>query len=99
MLAQLIDATPCNQLIRQCFSIENRSAGLVFIGPIQGSVLFDLTRANGFGVLGCRTWSRTGVAFIHRDCPEKRTDTGLLSWALDSLCFNFQQCLILPEVS
>jgi len=37
--AQMVDATPCNQLIRQRFPIENRSAGPLFIKPIQGSVL------------------------------------------------------------
>src|SRR5260370_3637630 len=52
--SQPVDATPSNQLIGQCFTLESRSVWLDSIRPIQDSGLFESTLASAFSFsYGC----------------------------------------------
>jgi hypothetical protein len=48
MPAELVDATPSNQLIQQYFPLENRSVRLYSIRLSQGVVPFESALANDF---------------------------------------------------
>jgi len=78
--AQLVDATPSNQLIRQYFPLENRSVRLYSIRPSQDGIPFESALANDFQLLGplqvdfelvLRRPIETAKVLLHGHCHQK----------------------------